>query len=91
MSAPRYFAILLFLVLATMPLERSGLVARADAETVKDMPAAQVRSQGIACDKPRQNNAGRKGSKPDHDVWIPDMRKTRLAGSAAIPILQRRS
>jgi hypothetical protein len=70
MSAPRYFAIFLFLLLATMPLERSGLIARVVAETVKDMLAAQVRSQGIVCDKPRQATRDAKRSKPDHDVWI---------------------
>jgi hypothetical protein len=70
MSAPRYFAILLFLVLAIMALECFELIARADAETVKDMLAAQVRSQGIVCDKPRQAMRDAKRSKPDHDVWI---------------------
>jgi hypothetical protein len=52
MSPPRYFAIFLFLLLAAVPLERSGLIARVVAETVKDMLAAQVRSQGIVCDNP---------------------------------------
>jgi hypothetical protein len=70
MSAPHYLAIFLFLLLAAMPLERSGLAARVVAETVKDMLAAQVRNQGIACDKPRQAMRDAKRSKPDHDVWI---------------------
>jgi hypothetical protein len=70
MSPPRYFAIFLFLLLAAVPLERSGLIARVVAETVKDMLAAQVRSQGIVCDKPRQAMRDAKRSKPDHDVWI---------------------
>jgi ABC-type transport system involved in cytochrome bd biosynthesis fused ATPase/permease subunit len=70
MSAPRYFAILLFLVLAIMALECFELIARAAAETVKDMLAAQVRSQGIVCDKPLQAMRDAKRSKPDHDVWI---------------------
>jgi hypothetical protein len=70
MSAPRYFAIFLFLLLAAMPLERSGLIATAVAETVKDMLAAQIRSQGIVCDKPRRAMRDAKRSKPDYDVWI---------------------
>jgi hypothetical protein len=60
----------LFLLLATMPSERSGLIAMADAETIKDMLAAQIRSQGIVCDKPQQAIQDAKRSKPDHDVWI---------------------
>ena len=70
MSAPRYFAIFLFFLLAAMPLERSGLITRAAAETVKDILAAQIRSQGIVCDKPRQAMRDAKRSKPDYDVWI---------------------
>ena len=70
MSASRYFAMCLFLLLATMPSERSGLIAMADAETIKDMLAAQIRSQGIVCDKPQQAIQDAKRSKPDHDVWI---------------------
>jgi hypothetical protein len=70
MSVPRYLAIFLFLLLAAMPLERSGLIARVVAATVKDMLAAQIRSQGIVCDKPRQAVRDAKRSKPDHDVWI---------------------
>ncbi|WJR75401.1 hypothetical protein [Bradyrhizobium sp. NP1] len=70
MSAPRYFAIFLFLLLAAMPLERSGLIATAVAETVKDILAAQIRSQGIVCDKPRRAIRDAKRSKPDYEVWI---------------------
>lgn len=55
-----------------MPLgnERFGLIARVVAETVKDMLAAQVRTQGVVCDKPRRAVRDAKRSKPDHDVWI---------------------
>ena len=70
MIASRYLAIFLFLLLAAMPLERSGLIARVAADTVKDMLAAQIRSQGIVCDKPQQAIQDAKRSKPDHDVWI---------------------
>ena len=72
MTVSRYFAILRFLALAGMPLgeERFGLIARAVAETVKGMLAAQVRTQGIVCDKPQRAVRDAKRSKPDHDVWI---------------------
>jgi hypothetical protein len=32
--------------------------------------AAQIRTQGFACDKPQQATLDAKQSKPDHDVWI---------------------
>jgi hypothetical protein len=72
MTVSRYFAILIFMALAGMPLgeERFGLIARAVAETVKGMLAAQVRTQGIVCDKPQRAVRDAKLSKPDHDVWI---------------------
>ena len=72
MTVSRYFAILIFLALAGMPLgaQRFGLIARAVAETVKGMLAAQIRTQGIVCDKPQRAVRDAKRSKPDHDVWI---------------------
>ena len=72
MTVSRYFAILIFLALAGMPLgeERFGLIARAVAETVKGMLAAQVRTQGFVCEKPQRAVRDAKRSKPDHDVWI---------------------
>lgn len=72
MTVSRYFAILIFLALAGMPLgeQRFGLIARAVAETVKGMLAAQVRTQGIVCDKPQRAVRDAKRSKPNHDVWI---------------------
>jgi hypothetical protein len=72
MTVSRYFAILIFLALAGMPLgeEHFGLIARAAAETVKGMLAAQARTQGIVCDKPQRAVRDAKRSKPDHDVWI---------------------
>jgi hypothetical protein len=72
MTVSRYFAILIFLALAGVSLgeERFGLIARAVAETVEGMLAAQVRTQGIVCDKPQRAVRDAKRSKPDHDVWI---------------------
>ena len=46
------------------------VVATAAAETIKDMLAAQIRSQGIACDKPQRATRDAKLSKPDHEVWV---------------------
>jgi hypothetical protein len=70
MTLPRYFATLLFLIFATMPSGRFGLIATAAAETTKDMLAAQVRTQGVACDDPRRATLDTKRSKPDHEVWV---------------------
>jgi hypothetical protein len=73
MKAVRYFAILFLLVLAgslSLEKDRFAFVARAAEETPKDMLAAQIRAQGIACDKPRRAVRDAKRSKPDHDVWI---------------------
>jgi hypothetical protein len=70
MTAPRYFAAFLFLVVAAIPSERFGLIATAAAETTKDMLAAQVRTQGVACDDPRRAVRDAKRSRPDHDVWV---------------------
>jgi hypothetical protein len=49
---------------------RSGSIARAAEETPKDMLAAQIRTQGVACDKPKRAVRDAKRSKPDHEVWI---------------------
>ncbi|WP_426406867.1 hypothetical protein [Bradyrhizobium ganzhouense] len=70
MSALRNFAIFLFLLLATMSSGRSGLIASVAAETVKDMLAAQLRTQGVACDNPQRAVRNAKRSRPDHDVWV---------------------
>jgi hypothetical protein len=69
MTTPRYFTTLLFLVLAMMSWGRFGLVATAAAQT-KDMLAAQVRIQGVACDDPLRAVRDAKRSKPDHEVWV---------------------
>jgi hypothetical protein len=34
------------------------------------MLAAQIRTQGFACDKPQRATRDAKRSKPDHDVWV---------------------
>jgi len=45
-------------------------VAEAAGETPKDMLAAQIRSQGIACNRPLRATRDAKRSGPDHEVWI---------------------
>jgi hypothetical protein len=39
-------------------------------ETVQSMLAAQIRSQGFACDKAVGASRDAKRSRPDHAVWI---------------------
>ena len=47
-----------------------GSPAQAAGETPKDMLAAQIRMQGVACDKPLSAVRDAKRSKPDHEVWV---------------------
>jgi hypothetical protein len=44
--------------------------ARAAGETPRNMLAAQIRMQGVACDKPLRAVRDAKRSKPDHEVWV---------------------
>lgn len=48
--------------------ERFGNVA--NAQTVTNDLAAQIRSQGFACDEPQKATRDAKLSKPDYDVWV---------------------
>ncbi len=72
MTAYRYPVILFCLVLGSMPLGdgRFGSIARAAAQTPKDMLAAQIRLQGFVCDNPRRATQDVKQSRPDHEVWV---------------------
>ncbi|MDB5611294.1 MAG: hypothetical protein JWP25_8194 [Bradyrhizobium sp.] len=47
-----------------------GSPAQAAGETPRNMLAAQIRMQGVACDKPLSAVRDAKHSKPDHDVWV---------------------
>jgi hypothetical protein len=47
-----------------------GSPAQAAGETLPGMLAAQIRMQGVACDKPLSAVRDAKRSKPDHDVWV---------------------
>jgi hypothetical protein len=72
MRTCRYLLLLLSLVLTGLPLAKEGFspVARAAGESPKDVLAAQIRTQGVACDNPQRAVRDAKRSKPDHDVWI---------------------
>jgi hypothetical protein len=48
--------------------ERFGHVAK--AQTAMSVLAAQIRSQGFACDDPHKATRDVKLSKPDYDVWV---------------------
>ena len=61
----------LLLVVATLALssgERFGHAAK--AETAQDILAAQIRSQGFACDKPLRATRDAELSKRDYAVWV---------------------
>jgi len=72
MRTCRYLLLLFSLVLTGLPLLKEGFspVARAAGESPKDVLAAQIRSQGIACESPKQAVRDAKRSRPDYDVWI---------------------
>jgi hypothetical protein len=56
------------LILALVLSSAGALVAK--AETVKRMLAAQIRTQGFACDKPREATRDAKLSRPNYVVWV---------------------
>jgi hypothetical protein len=45
-------------------------VAKAAAETPKGMLAAQIRSQGFACNRALHATRDARRSRPDHEVWV---------------------
>ena len=47
-----------------------GSPAQAAGETPQDMLAAQIRMQGVACDKALSAMRDAKRSKPDQEVWV---------------------
>jgi hypothetical protein len=70
MRTLRHLLCIFFLVIASVPMEWPGSVARAAGESPKVVLAAQIRSQGIVCDKPKRAVRDAKRSKPDYDVWV---------------------
>jgi hypothetical protein len=55
-------------ILFLIALSSGGHVAK--AQTVATVLAAQIRSQGFACDEAQRATRDAKLSKPDYDVWV---------------------
>lgn len=51
-------------------LALGGASAQTADETVQNMLAAQIRSQGFVCEKPLSATQDTNLSKPDHAVWV---------------------
>ena len=68
----RFALLLIFLVICgALPCgENWQSVAQTAGDTPKDMLAAQIRSQGFACDKPQLATRDAKRSRPDYEVWV---------------------
>ena len=67
--APGFFSIVSILMVDGSDDGLIGSPAQAAGETPQDMLAAQIRLQGVACDKPLGAVRDAKRSKPDHEVW----------------------
>jgi hypothetical protein len=67
MTADRYLLVLGVCLAVATALSGRRCVA---LETTQDMLAAQIRMQGVVCDKPLNAERGAKRSKPDHAVWV---------------------
>jgi len=72
MTACRYLLIVTFLIVCGISTggEIFKSVAWAADDAVRDMLAAQIRSQGIVCDQPKSAVRDAKRSKPDYEVWV---------------------
>ncbi|MGY8669118.1 hypothetical protein Q3C01_43120 [Bradyrhizobium sp. UFLA05-109] len=72
MMARRHFLIAILLIVDGIPQGGGpfGPVAWAAGNTVKDMLAAQIRTQGVACEQPKRAIRDAKRSKPDYEVWV---------------------
>jgi hypothetical protein len=71
----RAFGVSFFSIVSILIIDGSagGLIgspAQAAGETPKDTLAAQIRTQGVACDKALSAVRDAKRSKPDHEVWV---------------------
>lgn len=70
MTARRCLLAFLLVLSSTLVSELLEPSARAAEETLQAELAAQIRTQGIVCDKPKRAVRDAKRSKPDHDVWV---------------------
>ena len=70
-SGTRKKALLLLIILFLAILSNGELFGHvAKGQTIASVLAAQIRSQGIACDDPLKATRDAKLSKPDYDVWV---------------------
>lgn len=67
MRADRYLLLLGGCLVIATALNGRSCVAQ---ETPQDMLAAQIRTQGFACDKPQSAVKDVTRSKPDYAVWV---------------------
>ena len=58
------------LVLAGVMGGLAASLAQAAEETIQGILAAQIRTQGFACDKPLGATRDAKRSRPDYAVWV---------------------
>jgi len=65
-----FFSIVSILIVDVSGGGQIGSRAQAAGETPKDVLAAQIRMQGVACEKPLSAMRDAKRSKPDHAVWV---------------------
>jgi hypothetical protein len=65
-----YLSIVSILIFDGSVVGLLGTPAQAAGETPRNMLAAQIRMQGVACDKPLSAVRDAKRSKPDHEVWV---------------------
>ncbi|MGY3551430.1 hypothetical protein ACVWZ4_006755 [Bradyrhizobium sp. USDA 4472] len=63
-------SILLSMLAQIAALVPGSSLAQGAAETVQTMLAAQIRSQGFACDKALGATQDTKRSRSDHAVWV---------------------
>ena len=58
------------LLVAVAVLFSTLVQAQQAAETLREMLAVQIRTQGFTCDKPLGAARDRKRSRPDRGVWV---------------------
>jgi hypothetical protein len=71
MAVNRWFMALAVLLLGVITAGKGlfSLIPYANAQNIRDVIAAQIRTQGYTCDHPQQAVRDVKRSGPDHDVW----------------------
>ncbi len=66
----RCFPAFLLLGVAALATAPFGTSAYAAGQAGMDDIAAQIRSQGFACDKPLRATQDKRKSRADHEVWV---------------------